>query len=150
MAHRVEELADRTADEVRDAAPRAPFRRLIPLNEVIAEACGKTPESQGVWELYFRFIREFGDEQTVLTETPSADLRRISPERVADGIERMRKGLVKISPGHDGEYGTIRLFDPDGTPPTAPAGDRCPFFRRNRRAAKASYIQWGRVYKIQF
>jgi PHP family Zn ribbon phosphoesterase len=33
---------------------------------------------------------------------------------VADGIERMRKGLVKISPGHDGEYGTIKLFDPDG------------------------------------
>ncbi len=122
VAHRVEELADRTEDAVRDAAPRAPFRRLIPLNEVIAEACGKTAESQGVWELYFKFIREFGDEQTILSETPVRDLRRISPERVADGIERVRKGLVKIAPGHDGEYGTIRLFDPDGGPAEASGG----------------------------
>jgi len=114
VAHRVEELADRTEDEVRGAAPRTPFRHLIPLNEVIAEACEKTPESQGVWDLYFRFIREFGDEQTILTETPVDDLRRISPDRVADGIERMRKGLVQIAPGHDGEYGTVRLFGGDG------------------------------------
>jgi uncharacterized protein (TIGR00375 family) len=116
VAHRVEELADRTEDEVRDAAPRTPFRRLLPLNEVIAAACGKTPECQGVWDLYFRFVREFGDEQAILAETPVADLRRVSPERVADGIERMRKGLVRIAPGHDGEYGTIHLFDGDGGP----------------------------------
>jgi uncharacterized protein (TIGR00375 family) len=114
VMHRVEELADRSEDEVSGAAPRAPFRRLIPLNEVIAEACDRTPESQGVWDLYFKFIREFGNEQTILTETPAADLRRISPEKVADGIDRMRRGLVKIAPGHDGEYGTIRLFGTDG------------------------------------
>jgi uncharacterized protein (TIGR00375 family) len=114
VMHRVEELADRTEDDVRDAAPRTPFRRLIPLNEVIAEATGRAPESQGVWDLYFRFIREFGDEQTVLTDASTSDLRRIAPERIADGIERMRRGLVRIAPGHDGEYGTIRLFEEDG------------------------------------
>jgi len=111
VMHRVEELADRTEEQVREAAPGTPFRRLLPLNEVIAEACGKSAESQAVWELYFRFVREFGDEQRILTEVPGEELRRISPERVADGIERMRRGLVRISPGHDGEYGTVRLFD---------------------------------------
>jgi DNA helicase-2/ATP-dependent DNA helicase PcrA len=128
VAHRVEELADRTEDEVRDAAPRTPFRRLIPLNEVIAEACEKTPESQGVWDLYFRFIREFGNEQTVLTETPASDLRRISPDRVAEGIERMRKGLVRIAPGHDGEYGKISLFGGDGGPSDASGAGQLSLF----------------------
>ncbi len=108
VLHRVEELADRESGE--GLPGRVPFRNLIPLNEVVAEALGKTPESQGVWELYFKLVREHGDELTVLTETPVADLARTAPERVAQGVERMRQGRVKIEPGHDGEYGVISLF----------------------------------------
>jgi len=108
VLHRVEELADRESGEGRPG--RVPYRNLIPLNEVIAEALGKTPECQGVWDLYFRFIREFGDEHTILTEVPVADLARVSPERVPEAVDRMRKGQVSIAPGHDGEYGRIRLF----------------------------------------
>jgi len=111
VAHRVEELADRT--DVRDAGLRVPFKNLIPLNEVIGEACGKTAECQSVWDIYFKFIREFGNEHRILTEVPIADLCRLAPEKVGQGIDRMRKGLVRIAPGHDGEYGTIRLFDAD-------------------------------------
>ncbi len=108
VLHRVEELADRESGEGRPG--RVPYRNLIPLNEVIAEALGKTPECQGVWDLYFRFIREFGDEHTILTEVPVADLARVSPERVPEAVDRMRKGQVSIAPGHDGEYGRIRIF----------------------------------------
>jgi uncharacterized protein (TIGR00375 family) len=109
VAHRVEELADR--DDVRDAGLRVPFKNLIPLNEIIAQADGKTAECRSVWDTYFRFIREFGDEHRILTEVPIGELRALGPEKVGRGVERMRKGLVKIEPGHDGEYGTIRLFD---------------------------------------
>jgi uncharacterized protein (TIGR00375 family) len=108
VLHRVEELADRESGEGRPG--RVPYRNLIPLNEVIAEALGKTPECQGVWDLYFRFIREFGDEHTILTEVPVADLARVSPERVPEAVDRMRRGQVSIAPGHDGEYGRIRIF----------------------------------------
>jgi PHP family Zn ribbon phosphoesterase len=59
-------------------------------------------------------VREFGTELAVLTEVPVADLARVAPERVSQGVDRMRRGLVRISPGHDGEYGTIRLFDEAG------------------------------------
>ncbi|HSA95284.1 MAG TPA: endonuclease Q family protein [Acidobacteriota bacterium] len=111
VLHRVEELADREAGE--GPAQRIPARNLIPLNEVIAEAVGKTPESQGVWELYFRFVREFGTELGVLADVPVSDLARIAPDRVAQGIERMRRGEVHIEPGHDGEYGIVRLFGPE-------------------------------------
>jgi uncharacterized protein (TIGR00375 family) len=109
VLHRVEELADRGPDD--DIPVRIPYKNLIPLNEIIAEALGKTPECQSVWSVYFRFIREFGDEYRVLTEVPVADLARIPPERVSQGIDRMRRGRVKIIPGHDGFYGVVRLFD---------------------------------------
>jgi uncharacterized protein (TIGR00375 family) len=109
VLHRVEELADR---ETGDLTPgRIPYKNLVPLNEIIAEALGKSPDSQGVWDLYFKFIREFRTELAVLSEVPVAELARISPDAVSVGIERMRRGQVKIVPGHDGEYGLIRLFD---------------------------------------
>jgi uncharacterized protein (TIGR00375 family) len=120
VMHRVEELADR--DGVRDAGLRVPYKNLIPLNEIIAESCGKTAECQSVWDAYFRFIREFGNEQRILTEVSIAELSRLQPERIAQGIDRMRKGLVKIIPGHDGEYGIIRLFEGEDEAETAGRG----------------------------
>jgi uncharacterized protein (TIGR00375 family) len=111
VLHRIEELADRP--EPLDGPDRIPAKTLLPLNEIIGEACGKSPESRGVWETYFRFIREFGDEHRILTEVPPEDLARLQPEKIGRGIERMRRGLVRIAPGHDGEFGIVRLF-PDG------------------------------------
>jgi PHP family Zn ribbon phosphoesterase len=120
VLHRVEELADRGED---DEAPAAiPHRNLIPLNEIIAEATGKTAECQSVWDIYFRFIREFGDERTVLTDVPIADLARASSERIGEAVDRMRRGKVHIVPGHDGEYGAIRLFDGEADNEEANAG----------------------------
>ena len=78
-----------------------------------AEAEGKTAECRSVRDAYFRFIREFGNEHRILTEVPVADLCALGPEKVGRGVERMRKGLVRIAPGHDGEYGRIRLLDPE-------------------------------------
>jgi DNA helicase II / ATP-dependent DNA helicase PcrA len=109
VLHRVEELADREPGAERPGP--VPFKNLIPLNEIIAEAVGKAPDGQGVWDLYFRFIHEFGDEQAILTEVPVDELARLAPDRVAEGIDRVRRGRVSIAPGHDGEYGRIRLFD---------------------------------------
>lgn len=117
VLHRVEELADRPDGAERPGV--VPFRSLIPLNEVIAEALGRTPECQAVWDLYLKLVREFGTEFRVLTEVPVADLRRVAPETVGEGLDRMRKGRVRIDPGHDGEFGRIRLFDDE-----APAGCR--------------------------
>lgn len=109
VLHRVQELADREPDEVPSGI--TPYKNLIPLNEIIAQAMGKTPECRSVWECYFRFIREFGNEHTILTEIPVEQLSQISPDRVSLGIAHMRHGRVNIQPGHDGAYGTISLFE---------------------------------------
>jgi uncharacterized protein (TIGR00375 family) len=111
VMHRVEELADR--EENARAPLRVPYQHLVPLNEIIAEAIEKTPECQSVWDIYFRLIHEFGSEHAVLTSASIPDLARIQPERISLGVDRMRKGAVRIAPGHDGFYGRVSLFEPE-------------------------------------
>ncbi len=117
VMHRVEELADRE-EGVRPPF-KVPYKNLIPLNEIIAEALEKTADCQSVWDVYFRFIHEFGNEVTILTDVPIHELARIPPERISQGIERMRRGAVRILPGHDGFYGKITLFEKDLPEPEA-------------------------------
>jgi uncharacterized protein (TIGR00375 family) len=109
VMHRVAELSDR--EEGEGPTLKVPYKNLIPLNEIIAQAVDKTPECQSVWDVYFHFIHEFENEQRILIEASIEDLRRISPERVGLGVERMRKGKVRIVPGHDGCFGEISLFE---------------------------------------
>jgi len=109
VMHRIEELADRELGARPPA--RVPYKSLIPLNEIIAQSVGKTAECQSVWDTYFRLVREFGNEQKVLTEVSTSEFAHLQLERVGQGIARMRKGAVHIAPGHDGEYGQISLFE---------------------------------------
>ena len=108
VMHRVNELADREQGE--HSSLKVPYKNLIPLNEIIAQAIEKTSECKSVWDIYFRFIHEFENERNILTELDLGELMRLTPERVGLGIERMRKGDVKIVPGHDGCFGQISLF----------------------------------------
>ncbi len=109
VMHRVEDLADR---EYGDAPPhRISYKNLIPLSEIIAQAIGKTSECKSVMGLYFHFIQEFGSEHQILTRVPIEELKQLNPENVGFAVDRMRKGKVKIVPGHDGCYGKIDLFD---------------------------------------
>jgi uncharacterized protein (TIGR00375 family) len=112
VAHRVEELADRE-EGVRPPG-RIPYKNVVPLNEIIAEALGKSAECRSVWDLYFRFLNEFGNELRILTEIPADEIRRLQPDAVGLGVERMRQGRVRIRPGHDGEYGRISLLTDEG------------------------------------
>lgn len=111
VMHRIEELSDR---EPGSSPPlKIPYKNIIPLNEVIAQAVEKTAECRSVWDVYFHFVHEFETEHRILTEVPVAELSRLNPERVSLGVERMRKGAVNIVPGHDGCFGKISLFEKD-------------------------------------
>ncbi len=112
VMHRVEELADREQEE--SSSLRVPYKNLIPLNEIVAQALEKTSGCKSVWDIYFRFIQEFENEQKILTQVDDKELMRLTPERVGLGVERMRKGNVKIVPGHDGCFGQISLFEESG------------------------------------
>ncbi|MBN1127927.1 MAG: UvrD-helicase domain-containing protein [Chitinispirillaceae bacterium] len=105
---RVEELADR---EPGIMAPRGrPYKSLIPLAEIIAEALDCGPETKSVQQVYRTLLHTIGSEFSVLLDADTAAIASTAGDLIAEGIRRMRSGEVMIEPGYDGEYGTVHLF----------------------------------------
>ena len=122
VLHRLEALSarpetvERRADGVLcdPAGVRPPFRRLVGLAEVIAEAVGRGPETKTVRTTYSRLITDVGNELHVLQSASPEAIAAVAGERVAEGVARSRAGDVAVSPGYDGVYGTVRLWDDEG------------------------------------
>jgi len=111
VASRVEELADRP-EGVRPPGAK-PFHCLIPLGEVIGEVLDAGPASARVRQVYQRLLERVGPELSVLMRAPVEELSREGPPLFGEALRRMRAGEVQRQPGYDGEYGIIRVFDPE-------------------------------------
>ncbi|MBI3318418.1 MAG: DNA helicase UvrD [Candidatus Omnitrophica bacterium] len=108
VMHRVEELADRPADA--EAPQRIPFKRMVPLDQIISEARGVGVGSKAVEQEYLDLVQRVGTEFEILLELPEGALRKQLPPKVAEGVLRVRKEEVEILPGYDGEYGEVKIF----------------------------------------
>ncbi len=116
VMNRVEQLADRPQGYVPSNA--IPFKNLIPLDEIIAEAKGISKTSQGVEREHRGCIAKLGNEFEILSKVPNDILKKSLQPKIADGIIKVRQGRVHIQAGYDGEYGKIAIFlddDKDGT-----------------------------------
>ena len=108
VEQRVEELADRPMNFKREGAPG--FLRLLPLSEIIAAVLGTgSPSTQAVWKNYNLLVEKFGNEYTVLIDTPMDALAKVVDAPIAQAIVKVRNGTVKVTPGYDGVYGQIVL-----------------------------------------
>jgi DNA helicase II / ATP-dependent DNA helicase PcrA len=110
VLHRVAELADRPPGFRPDGA--AGFTCLVQLPQIIGEILEVGPKSKKVAAEVGRLVGALGPELSILREVPLDDLRRAGGTRLAEGIGRLRRGEVIREAGYDGEYGTIRLFQP--------------------------------------
>ncbi len=119
VLHRVESLADRE-EGVRPEG-RPPYRNLIPLEEILAEAFGQGVGTARVREEYLKLVGRLGSELAVLQDVPLEELERVTQPKVVEGIRRMRQGRVYIEPGYDGEFGRIHLFEEGPAQPVAVA-----------------------------
>jgi uncharacterized protein (TIGR00375 family) len=111
VLHRVESLADRP--EGRRSPRAASFRSLIPLEDILSEVLQVGPKSKKVLQAGDQLIRTLGPELEILCRVPREDLDRCGMSLLAEAIERMRDGRVTFDPGYDGEFGQVRIFDPE-------------------------------------
>jgi uncharacterized protein (TIGR00375 family) len=126
VMHRVEELAkgnDWFGQETVKLNPNGvkwildktgnhpPFLKLVQLVQIIAESMSATVSSQKVINMYNDICSKFGSELEVLLKTPSQEIEKSFGERLAEGIEKVRKGEIVILPGFDGQYGIVKIWD---------------------------------------
>ena len=117
VLNRIEALSEREASvEARDgfyrdpAGKRPPFKRLVPLEEVIAEAMGRGVGTKGVRAAYLGLVSQVGHEMAVLEEAQLDAIASVAGERIAEAVDRVRQGNVAISPGYDGVYGRVGIW----------------------------------------
>ncbi len=109
VLHRVLQLADRREPRRPDRA--GDYRYLIPVPEILSQLTGSGPGSRAVGALHARVIRAFGNEYAFLFDSDPKQIERALGPLIAEAVRRMREGRVTPSPGYDGEFGIIRMFD---------------------------------------
>lgn len=108
VMYRVDELADRPNGF--DPKNRVPFKKTVPLIEVISEAMGFSVISKKTKAEYERLINILGTELNILIDVPIEEIKNKGSVELAEAIDKMRKGNIRIEPGYDGEYGKVSIF----------------------------------------
>jgi len=104
VLHRVEQLADRPEGYVlKDSVP---FRKMIPLSEIIAYLHKAGIATKKIWGIYNKLIELFGSELNVLMDAEYSKLKSFD-EKLADLIMLNREGKLNVEAGYDGVYGKI-------------------------------------------
>jgi len=116
VLNRIEELAQKPEGYAPEGA--IPFRHMVPLAEVIADALGVMPASKQVGIEYENLVRNFGSEFGVMLGPSLDDLKKVTLPEIAEGVIRVRDGKVSVIPGYDGVFGRIKVFGEEEVKPT--------------------------------
>ena len=111
VVNRIVRLSDR--EDIHQRQNRLPYYSIIPLKEMLSEIEGVGEKSKKVNRRYEQLIRKAGSEFNLLQYMPLEDVRLVGGEILAEAIRRMRNSQVIIREGFDGEYGQVRVFQPD-------------------------------------
>ncbi|NYZ75308.1 DNA helicase UvrD [Candidatus Micrarchaeota archaeon] len=107
VEYRVEQLADRPEGFVPKGA--IPFKKLLPLHELLATVYCTSLSSKKVMTEGTRLMNEFSSELNVLLEASRETLLKTTDEKIVDAILLNREAKIKVKPGFDGEYGVPQL-----------------------------------------
>lgn len=102
---RVEELAKRPPDFVDPKRP--PFKKTVPLAEILAQIYDADVNSKIVEETYLKIIKSFGPELEILTSNYDKEKMKENFYEVYLALEKIDKGEIILEPGYDGEYGKV-------------------------------------------
>ncbi len=108
VMNRVDALADRKEGFIPKGA--IPFKNLIPLDEIISDALDVGKTSKRVAKAYDDALSKLGTEFDILMHKKGKELFSALPEKIAEGILKVRRNECVINPGFDGQYGTVSIF----------------------------------------
>ncbi len=126
VMHRVEKLAGRptnlkvSIDElgvswVEDPTNLHPkYVKLVPMVEILSESLSVMPGSLKVLSKFDEMVANFGSELNILLKTSVSDIEKKFGERIASGISKVRKQEINVSPGFDGEFGKVKIWNEEG------------------------------------
>ena len=95
--------------------PQHPYHRplylsFLPLHEIITRTLREqNPFTKTVSKHYNNLISTFGNEITILLQTPIEDISRISPPSISESIQAFRYAIVYFNPGGGGTYGSVSI-----------------------------------------
>jgi DNA helicase-2/ATP-dependent DNA helicase PcrA len=107
---RVLDLADR--EEGKRPGGDPPFESLVPLDEVAGQSLGVGPATKRVRRLVEVLLERVGPELYCLRQAPIEDLSLAGGPLLAEAVRRVREGELTVEGGFDGQYGTVRIFEP--------------------------------------
>ncbi|OGF99626.1 hypothetical protein A2153_03640 [Candidatus Gottesmanbacteria bacterium RBG_16_38_7b] len=127
VMHRVDQLAGRSESELKlskknidkiavevyyssQFPEKTPYTMLVPLHEILAEVFGSLPTSKNIQNEYKKLIDYFGSEFNILLSIKSPELTKVSGDRVAEAIERVRNAQIYVDPGYDGVFGKVKIW----------------------------------------
>lgn len=121
VMERVEELAGRTEADLqltkkdsmiysKTFPNRPPFMMLVPLQEIISEAIGSPVASPKVQGPYQKMTDTLGGEFSVLLEQSLSDISKVGGDKIAEGVDKVRRGDIVIDPGYDGVFGVVKIW----------------------------------------
>ncbi|MFH2093465.1 MAG: UvrD-helicase domain-containing protein [Pseudomonadota bacterium] len=108
VLNRVQELA--TRPEGYQPENRHGFKSIIPLADMLAQIFQVGPKTKKVTTYYQKAIEQLGPELDILLDRSLEEIKTSQVPLLAEAIEKMRSGNVRIDPGYDGEFGQVHLF----------------------------------------
>lgn len=109
VLNRVEELSDRKLGEYPHHT--LPYFSRIPLKEILAKILKTSVTSKKVMKSYLHAITVLGSELEILDAVDLSKFGTVGIPLLTEAIERTRNGRIHITPGFDGKFGTIQIFD---------------------------------------
>jgi uncharacterized protein (TIGR00375 family) len=110
VLNRVEELSDRPEGEKPEK--HHPFINIIPLIEILSEVLKAGPGTKKVMRYYRTLLDKLGPEFIILNDLEKETINSSGGPLLGEAISRMRRNEIALLPGYDGEFGKIKIFDP--------------------------------------